>query len=113
MRIIDWSSDVCSSDLNWAIKPFSMALLGTLFIGHLFAGLLPAGEGPSYIAGLILLAAAPCTAMVFVWSNLCDGEPSYTLSQVALNDVLMVFLFAPLVAVLPIGRESCRERVCQ
>src|SRR3546814_319479 len=100
MRIIDWSSDVCSSDLNWAIKPFSMALLGTLFIGHLFAGLLPAGEGPSYIAGLILLAAAPCTAMVFVWSNLCDGEPSYTLSQVALNDVLMVFLFAPLVALL-------------
>ncbi|TPG18772.1 arsenical-resistance protein [Sphingomonas koreensis] len=86
--------------INWAVKPFSMALLGTLFIGHLFTGLLPAGEGPSYIAGLILLAAAPCTAMVFVWSNLCDGEPSYTLSQVALNDVIMVFLFAPLVALL-------------
>src|SRR3546814_16168664 len=77
-----------------------MALLGTLFIGHLFAGLLPAGEGPSYIAGLILLAAAPCTAMVFVWSNLCAGEQSYTLSQVALNDGLMVCLFATLVALL-------------
>jgi ACR3 family arsenite transporter len=83
--------------INWAVKPFSMALLGTLFIGWLFAPLLPAGEGPSYIAGLILLAAAPCTAMVFVWSNLCEGEPTYTLSQVALNDVIMVFLFAPLV----------------
>ncbi len=77
-----------------------MAALGTFFIGYLFAPLLPAGVGPSYIAGLILLAAAPCTAMVFVWSNLCDGEPTYTLSQVALNDVLMVFLFAPLVALL-------------
>ncbi|WP_079247102.1 ACR3 family arsenite efflux transporter [Sphingomonas turrisvirgatae] len=86
--------------INWAVKPFSMAALGTFFIGYLFAPLLPAGEGPSYIAGLILLAAAPCTAMVFVWSNLCDGEPTYTLSQVALNDVLMVFLFAPLVALL-------------
>jgi ACR3 family arsenite transporter len=81
------------------VKPFSMALLGTLFIGWLFAPLLP-GEGPSYIAGLILLAAAPCTAMVFVWSNLCEGEPTYTLSQVALNDVIMVFLFAPLVGLL-------------
>ena len=86
--------------INWAVKPFSMAALGTFFIGYLFEALLPAGEGPSYIAGLILLAAAPCTAMVFVWSNLCDGEPTYTLSQVALNDVLMVFLFAPLVALL-------------
>lgn len=86
--------------INWAVKPFSMAALGTFFIGYLFAPLLPAGEGPSYIAGLILLAAAPCTAMVFVWSNLCEGEPTYTLSQVALNDVLMVFLFAPLVALL-------------
>ncbi|WP_217989558.1 ACR3 family arsenite efflux transporter [Sphingomonas lenta] len=86
--------------INWAVKPFSMAALGAFFIGWLFAPLLPAGEGPSYIAGLILLAAAPCTAMVFVWSNLCDGEPTYTLSQVALNDVLMVFLFAPLVALL-------------
>ena len=86
--------------VNWAVKPFSMAALGTLFLGWLFAPLLPAGEIPSYIAGLILLAAAPCTAMVFVWSNLCDGEPTYTLSQVALNDVLMVFLFAPLVGLL-------------
>ncbi|WP_245995347.1 ACR3 family arsenite efflux transporter [Sphingomonas olei] len=86
--------------INWAVKPFSMAALGAFFIGWLFADLLPAGQGPSYIAGLILLAAAPCTAMVFVWSNLCDGEPAYTLSQVALNDVLMVFLFAPLVSLL-------------
>lgn len=86
--------------VNWAVKPFSMAALGTLFLGWLFAPLLPAGEISSYIAGLILLAAAPCTAMVFVWSNLCDGEPTYTLSQVALNDVLMVFLFAPLVGLL-------------
>jgi ACR3 family arsenite transporter len=86
--------------INWAVKPFSMALLGTFFIGHLFAPLLPAAQIPSYIAGLILLAAAPCTAMVFVWSNLCEGEPHYTLSQVALNDVLMIFLFAPLVGLL-------------
>lgn len=86
--------------INWAVKPFSMAALGAFFIGWLFADILPAGQGPSYIAGLILLAAAPCTAMVFVWSNLCDGDPSYTLSQVALNDVIMVFLFAPLVALL-------------
>lgn len=86
--------------INWAIKPFSMALLGTLFLGYLFAPLLPPGEAPSYIAGLILLAAAPCTAMVFVWSNLCDGDPNYTLSQVALNDLIMVFAFAPIVAML-------------
>ncbi|MBS0514294.1 MAG: ACR3 family arsenite efflux transporter [Proteobacteria bacterium] len=86
--------------VNWAVKPFSMALLGTLFIGHLFAGWLPHDQSNSYIAGLILLAAAPCTAMVFVWSNLCDGEPHYTLSQVALNDVIMVFAFAPLVGLL-------------
>jgi len=86
--------------INWAVKPFSMAALATLLVGWLFAPLLPAGEGPSYIAGLILLAAAPCTAMVFVWSNLCDGEPTYTLSQVALNVVVMMFLFAPLVALL-------------
>ena len=86
--------------INWAVKPFSMALLGTLFLGWMFAPLLPAGEAPSYIAGLILLAAAPCTAMVFVWSNLCDGEPNYTLSQVALNDLIMVFAFAPLVGLL-------------
>jgi len=86
--------------VNWAVKPFSMAALGTVFLSWLFAPLLPTAEIPSYIAGLILLAAAPCTAMVFVWSNLCEGEPTYTLSQVALNDVLMVFLFAPLVALL-------------
>ena len=86
--------------INWLVKPFSMAALGTFFLGWLFAPWLPAGEIQSYIAGLILLAAAPCTAMVFVWSNLCDGDPSYTLSQVALNDLLMVLLFAPLVALL-------------
>jgi ACR3 family arsenite transporter len=86
--------------VNWAVKPFSMALLGSFFIGHVFAPMLPSAQIPSYIAGLILLAAAPCTAMVFVWSNLCEGEPHYTLSQVALNDVLMVFLFAPLVGLL-------------
>ncbi|MDA9529494.1 ACR3 family arsenite efflux transporter [Bradyrhizobium sp. CCBAU 25338] len=86
--------------INWAVKPFSMALLGSFFIGHLFAPWLPSDQIPSYIAGLILLAAAPCTAMVFVWSNLCEGEPHYTLSQVALNDVIMVFLFAPLVGLL-------------
>lgn len=86
--------------INWAVKPFSMALLGSLFLAGLFAPWLPADEIGSYIAGLILLAAAPCTAMVFVWSNLCDGEPHFTLSQVALNDVIMVFAFAPLVALL-------------
>jgi ACR3 family arsenite transporter len=86
--------------INWAVKPFSMALLGTFFIGHVFAPILPGEQIPSYIAGLILLAAAPCTAMVFVWSNLVGGEPHYTLSQVALNDVLMIFLFAPLVGLL-------------
>lgn len=86
--------------INWAVKPFSMALLGTLFIGWLFRPLLPADQIESYIAGLILLAAAPCTAMVFVWSNLCEGEPHYTLSQVALNDIIMVFAFAPLVGLL-------------
>ena len=86
--------------INWAVKPFSMALLGTLLIGHVFAPMLPADQIQSYIAGLILLAAAPCTAMVFVWSNLVGGEPHYTLGQVALNDVLMVFLFAPLVGLL-------------
>lgn len=86
--------------INWAVKPFSMAALGTFFIGWLFAPLLPAGEISSYIAGLIILAAAPCTAMVFVWSNLCEGEPNYTLSQVALNDLIMVFAFAPIIGLL-------------
>ena len=86
--------------INWAVKPFSMALLGWLFIRHLFAPLLPAEQLDSYIAGLILLAAAPCTAMVFVWSNLTDGEPHFTLTQVALNDTIMIFAFAPIVALL-------------
>jgi ACR3 family arsenite transporter len=86
--------------INWAIKPFSMALLGWLFIGWLFRPYLPPDQVDSYIAGLILLAAAPCTAMVFVWSNLSNGEPHFTLSQVALNDVIMVFAFAPLVGLL-------------
>jgi ACR3 family arsenite transporter len=86
--------------INWAVKPFSMALLAWIFIRHLFAGQLPAAQLDSYIAGLILLAAAPCTAMVFVWSNLCNGEPAFTLSQVALNDAIMVVAFAPIVALL-------------
>jgi ACR3 family arsenite transporter len=86
--------------INWAVKPFSMAFLGWLFIGWLFKPYLPADQINSYIAGLILLAAAPCTAMVFVWSNLSDGEPHFTLSQVALNDVIMVFAFAPIVGLL-------------
>ncbi len=86
--------------INWAVKPFSMALLGWLFIGWLFKPYLPADQIASYIAGLILLAAAPCTAMVFVWSNLSDGEPHFTLSQVALNDLIMVFAFAPIVGLL-------------
>ena len=86
--------------INWAVKPFSMAFLGWIFIGWLFKPYLPADQINSYIAGLILLAAAPCTAMVFVWSNLTDGEPHFTLSQVALNDVIMVFAFAPIVALL-------------
>jgi ACR3 family arsenite transporter len=86
--------------VNWAIKPFSMAALGWLFIGGIFRPYLPAGQIDSYIAGLILLAAAPCTAMVFVWSNLSDGEPHFTLSQVALNDLIMVIAFAPVVGLL-------------
>src|SRR3546814_4786055 len=77
-----------------------MALLGTFFLGYLFRPWLPEAEIGSYIAGLIILAAAPCTAMVFVWSNLCEGEPNYTLSQVALNDLIMVFAFAPIVGLL-------------
>jgi ACR3 family arsenite transporter len=86
--------------INWAVKPFSMAALGWLFIGHLFRPYLPPDQVNSYIAGLIILAAAPCTAMVFVWSNLSDGEPHFTLSQVALNDAIMVFAFAPVVGLL-------------
>ena len=86
--------------INWAVKPFSMAALGWLFIGYVFRPYLPADQINSYIAGLILLAAAPCTAMVFVWSNLSGGEPHFTLSQVALNDTIMVFAFAPIVGLL-------------
>lgn len=86
--------------VNWLVKPFSMAFLGWLFIRHLFAPLLPMEQLDSYIAGLILLAAAPCTAMVFVWSRLTNGDPLFTLSQVALNDSIMVIAFAPLVAFL-------------
>lgn len=86
--------------INWAVKPFSMALLGWLFIRHVFAAWLPADQLDSYVAGLILLAAAPCTAMVFVWSNLCGGEPTFTLSQVAVNDAIMVVAFAPIVGLL-------------
>ncbi|MER2263623.1 ACR3 family arsenite efflux transporter [Methylobacterium oxalidis] len=86
--------------INWAVKPFSMALLGWLFIGWVFRPYLPADRIDSYIAGLIILAAAPCTAMVFVWSNLTKGEPHFTLSQVALNDTIMVVAFAPIVGLL-------------
>jgi len=86
--------------VNWAVKPFSMALLAWLFIRHLFAPYLPAEQLDSYVAGLILLAAAPCTAMVFVWSRLTGGDPYFTLSQVALNDAIMIFAFAPIVALL-------------
>jgi len=86
--------------INWLVKPFSMAFLGWLFIRHWFAPLLPPDQIDSYIAGLILLAAAPCTAMVFVWSRLTGGDPLFTLSQVALNDSIMLVAFAPLVALL-------------
>ena len=95
-----WRGIAVTLLVNWAVKPFTMALLAWLFIGHLFRPLLPAAEVSSYVAGLILLAAAPCTAMVFVWSRLTRGEPHFTLSQVALNDLIMVFAFAPLVAML-------------
>jgi len=95
-----WRGIAVTVGINWLVKPFSMALLGWLFIGWLFRPLLPAAQIDSYIAGLILLAAAPCTAMVFVWSNLTDGDPNFTLSQVALNDTIMVFAFAPIVGLL-------------
>jgi ACR3 family arsenite transporter len=91
--------------VNWLVKPFSMALLGWIFVRHLFSPLLPADHIESYIAGLILLAAAPCTAMVFVWSRLTQGDAMFTLSQVALNDLIMVIVFAPLVAFL-LGMSS-------
>jgi len=86
--------------INWGVKPFSMGLLAWLFIRHAFAGWLPAEQLDSYVAGLILLAAAPCTAMVFVWSRLTGGEPNFTLTQVALNDTIMIFAFAPIVGLL-------------
>nr|VFJ99166.1 MAG: arsenite transporter, ACR3 family [Candidatus Kentron sp. H]VFJ99186.1 MAG: arsenite transporter, ACR3 family [Candidatus Kentron sp. H]VFK03328.1 MAG: arsenite transporter, ACR3 family [Candidatus Kentron sp. H] len=86
--------------INWAVKPFSMALLGWLFIRGLFAPYLPTEQIDAYIAGLILLAAAPCTAMVFVWSRLCDGDANFTLTQVALNDTIMIVAFAPIVGLL-------------
>jgi ACR3 family arsenite transporter len=95
-----WRGIGVTLSVNWLVKPFSMALLGWIFVRHLFAGWLPADQIDSYIAGLILLAAAPCTAMVFVWSQLCKGDPYFTLSQVALNDAIMVVAFAPVVALL-------------
>jgi arsenite transporter len=95
-----WRGIVATVGINWLVKPFSMALLGWLFIGHVFRPFLPADQLDSYMAGLILLAAAPCTAMVFVWSNLVDGEPHFTLGQVALNDVIMIVAFAPIVGLL-------------
>jgi ACR3 family arsenite transporter len=95
-----WRGIATTVGVNWLVKPFSMALLAWVFIAHVFRPYLPAAQIDSYTAGLILLAAAPCTAMVFVWSNLVDGEPHFTLSQVALNDTIMVFAFAPLVGLL-------------
>ena len=95
-----WKGTGVTLFINWMVKPFSMALLGWIFIRHLFAPWLPAAAIDSYIAGLILLAAAPCTAMVFVWSNLSKGEPHFTLTQIALNDLIMVAAFAPIVALL-------------
>jgi len=95
-----WRGIAVTLAVNWLVKPFSMALLGWLFLRHVFAPVLPAGQADSYIAGLILLAAAPCTAMVFVWSRLTGGDPYFTLSQVALNDAIMVVAFAPIVGLL-------------
>jgi ACR3 family arsenite transporter len=86
--------------VNWLIKPFTMAALGVLFFEHVFAGLVPPGDAQQYIAGMILLGVAPCTAMVFVWSQLTDGDPNYTLVQVSVNDLIMVFAFAPIAAFL-------------
>jgi ACR3 family arsenite transporter len=95
-----WRGITITLFVNWAVKPFTMALLGWVFVRHVFAPWLPAAQLDSYVAGLILLAAAPCTAMVFVWSRLTGGHPLFTLSQVALNDTIMVFAFAPIVALL-------------
>jgi ACR3 family arsenite transporter len=91
---------VITLTVNWLVKPFTMAALGVLFFQHLFAGLIDPAQAPHYVAGLILLGAAPCTAMVFVWSQMTKGDPAYTLVQVSLNDVVMVFAFAPIVAFL-------------
>ncbi len=95
-----WRGSAVTLVVNWAIKPFSMALLAWLFVGGWFRPYLPAGQIDSYIAGMIILGAAPCTAMVFVWSNLSRGEPNFTLTQVALNDLIMVFAFGPIIALL-------------
>jgi len=95
-----WRGIAVTVGVNWLVKPFSMALLGWIFLRHVFAGMLPAEQIDGYIAGLILLAAAPCTAMVFVWSQLSRGDPYFTLSQVALNDAIMVVAFAPIVGLL-------------
>lgn len=95
-----WRGIAATVGVNWLVKPFSMALLAWVFIAHVFRAYLPAAQIDSYTAGLILLAAAPCTAMVFVWSNLVDGEPHFTLAQVALNDTIMVVAFAPIVGLL-------------
>ena len=95
-----WRGVAVTVAVNWLVKPFSMALLGWIFLRHVFAPYLPVDQIDSYVAGLILLGAAPCTAMVFVWSQLCRGDPYFTLSQVALNDTIMVFAFAPIVGLL-------------
>src|SRR3990167_2900351 len=95
-----WRGIWITIGINWLVKPFTMTFLGWLFLRHIFSSYLPASQIDSYIAGLIILSAAPCTAMVFVWSYLSDGEPHFTLTQVALNDVLMIILFAPIVGLL-------------
>ena len=95
-----WRGILITLGINWIVKPFSMAFLGWLFLKHVFSAYLPSGEIDHYVAGLIILAAAPCTAMVFVWSYLSGGSPHFTLTQVALNDVLMIILFAPIVGLL-------------
>ncbi|MCK6451181.1 MAG: ACR3 family arsenite efflux transporter [Alphaproteobacteria bacterium] len=100
-----WRGVTVTVLVNWAVKPFSMAVLGWIFIRHVFAPYLPPDQLDAYVAGLILLAAAPCTAMVFVWSGLCDGDANFTLGQVALNDTIMVFAFAPIVGLL-LGMSS-------
>lgn len=95
-----WRGTLVTLTINWLVKPFSMALLGWFFLKILFIHWLPVAEVDHYIAGLIILAAAPCTAMVFIWSYLCNGEPHFTLMQIALNDIIMIFVFAPIVGLL-------------